>query len=259
MGYIGQRRHLKRTNAPKSYGLAKMGGVFAIKHQAGPHSSKMSIPLTYLLRHNLKFAENNQEVSRIMKKRIIKVDNQIRSSYKFPVGLMDILTVADRNYLVSYDSQGRFALLKLGQDQAQTKLLKVTKKYTSLGKVPMIQTHNGQNIRYPHPMIKLNDTVKYDIKTNKIVEIYPMKIGQTVMAINGNNAGRIGNLIHTDSQGCHHFATVRDSRNNTFVTKIENILVVGDDKGPCCPVHKDSGIRLNHIERRNKTLALNTD
>lgn len=34
--------------------------------------------------------------------------------------------------------------------------------------VPYIVTHDGRTIRYPDPMVAINDTVKVDLETNKV-------------------------------------------------------------------------------------------
>ena len=36
--------------------------------------------------------------------------------------------------------------------------------------VPVVVTHDGRTIRYPDPNIHVLDTVKIDLKTNKIVD-----------------------------------------------------------------------------------------
>ena len=45
----------------------------------------------------------------------IKIDNKIRRDTKFPVGVMDVITVAKTNesYRMLYDVKGRFTLVKL--------------------------------------------------------------------------------------------------------------------------------------------------
>merc|ERR1711915_1108521 len=256
-GKRGQKKVLKRTNAPKSYGLTKLGGVFAIKPMAGAHNKNTSICLSYLLRYNLKYAENNKEVAGILKKRIVTVNGKVITNDKFAVGLMDILAIGEKEkYMVSFDSMGRFCTLPLKKNFKNIRLLKVTQKYTDTGKVPVIHTHDGANYRYAHPSIKVNDTVVYDMKKGKITEIYPFQAKQTVIAICGNNSGRVGTIVNIDSScGGHKTVSVRDSNQNTFITKIENIMVVGDSNGPICEMHRDKGIRLTHVERRAKILG----
>ena len=46
----GPKKHLKRLNAPKSWMMAKMGGVFAVKPSSGPHKSKECLPIAIFIR-----------------------------------------------------------------------------------------------------------------------------------------------------------------------------------------------------------------
>jgi len=260
MGYKGQRKHLKRTNAPKSYGLRKLGGTFAIKAKAGPHSKNSSIPLSYILRHKLHFAETTTEVRRIMKKRMIKINGKVRTDERFPIGVNDIMQTVDKFFQVTYDSNGRFSLISISEKQARFKALRVVKKYTSVNKVPMIQTNDGGHFRFAHPKIKLHDTITYDLVENKITEILPFQLGMTVFAIDGNNSGRIGTLEHIDPiPGRSSVVTVTDKNSNSFVTLIDNIMVIGDESGPKFKTHKSEGLRLSHLESRNKLIASKGD
>jgi small subunit ribosomal protein S4e len=37
-------------------------------------------------------------------------------------------------------------------------------------RVPYIVTHDGRTIRYPHPDIQINDTIKLDLNENKVID-----------------------------------------------------------------------------------------
>ncbi len=52
----------------------------------------------------------------------------------------------------------------------QIKLCRV--KHQKIGKkgIPYIVTHDGRTIRYPDPLVKVNDTVKVDVSENKILD-----------------------------------------------------------------------------------------
>lgn len=260
MSYKGAKKHLKRTNAPKSYGLRKLGGTFAVKARAGPHDANSSIPLTYILRHILKYAQDKTEVKRIMGKKIVTINGRKITEGRFPVGFNDVLQISDKLFKVTADAHGRFACIKINKQQAQVRPLKVLKKYTTVHNVPMIQTSDGKHIRYPHPNIKINDTVVLDIKSNKITQYIPFKIGMTVFATGGNNIGRIGILQHTEAHpGSQTVVTVTDSNNNSFITLISNVMVIGDQTGNKFPIHKSNGLRLSHLDARNKLMASRGD
>lgn len=52
----------------------------------------------------------------------------------------------------------------------QYKLCKVKRVQTGLKGIPFLVTHDGRTIRYPDPLIKVNDTVQLDIATSKIMD-----------------------------------------------------------------------------------------
>jgi len=61
-------------------------------------------------------------------------------------------------------------------------------------KVPYIVTHDGRTLRYPHPDIKKNDTVKLNLETNEVDGLIKLENGASVSVTGGNNIGRVGIL-----------------------------------------------------------------
>lgn len=61
-----------------------------------------------------------------------------------------------------YDSQG------FDNFVFQYKLCKVRTLNVGPKGVPYVTTHDGRTIRYPDPLVKVNDTVKVDIVSGKI-------------------------------------------------------------------------------------------
>ena len=57
------------------------------------------------------------------------------------------------------------------------------KSLVGLKGVPSIVTSDGRTIRYPDPMIKVNDTVKVDIATGKIQEFIKFDSGQLCLSL----------------------------------------------------------------------------
>jgi len=95
MAKRGPRKHLKRLSAPKHWLLSKVGGIWATKSSQGPHKLRESIPLNVLLRNKLKLALNSREAKMIIlaKDGNIAIDGKVRKYYKFPVGVMDVITL----------------------------------------------------------------------------------------------------------------------------------------------------------------------
>jgi len=213
--------------------------------------------MTVLLRNRLKYAVNNQECLKICKSRDvnIKVDNKVRRDIKYPLGFQDVISIpkTGENFRMLYDLKGRFMPHRIDDREAKFKLCKVVRKVLGKNKVPYIVTHDGRTIRFPHPDIHKNDTVKLNLETSEVDGIVKFDNGATVFVTGGNNIGRVGVLQHVEHHpGSYEIAHVKDSRGNSFATRLSNIFVIGDGKKPIMSLPKGQGIRLTLVEERDK-------
>jgi len=251
----GPKKHLKRINAPKSWMLDKLGGIFATKPSQGPHKYRESIPLTIVLKNRLKYALTGREVMMIVndKEGNIAVDGKIRKDPRFPAGLMDVISIKKTGelYRVLYDVKGRFVLRNIGAEEAKYKLCKVTKKSVGPNKIPYIVTHDGRTIRFPNPAIAVLDTIKLDIATGLIVDHVPFETSNLALVTSGNNVGRVGVLVHRDRHvGGFDIVHVRDARGHSFATRIANIFIIGKGKNPLISLPKEKGIFKTPLEEK---------
>ena len=155
---------MKRVAAPKTWYLGKLKGVYGTRPSPGPHKLRECIPLNVLLQQRLKYALSRDEARKIVKDKegLIKVDGKVRRDHRFPLGFMDVVSIpkTGENFRILYDIKGRFQPHSIDVNEAGFKLCKVTKKTLGKNKIPYVVTHDGRTIRYPHPDIKKNDTVK---------------------------------------------------------------------------------------------------
>eukprot|EP01027_Heterolobosea_sp_BB2_P025319 GEZU01038852.1.p2 GENE.GEZU01038852.1~~GEZU01038852.1.p2 ORF type:complete len:261 (+),score=98.33 GEZU01038852.1:44-826(+) len=254
----GPKKHLKRLYAPKHWMLAKLGGVFAPKPSAGPHKSRECLPLIILIRNRLKYALTRREVGMVLAQRLVKVDGKVRSDMNFPAGFMDTITIERSNdyFRLLYDVKGRFAIHRIKPEEAKYKLCKVTAKRITDGSVPVISTHDGRTIRYPDPLIKVNDTVKIDLATGKITDFVKFETGNQVMITGGHNIGRVGVIVHRERHpGSFDIVKIRDATGATFSTRIGNVFVIGKGEKSLVSLPRNRGIRISVIEDREKRLA----
>lgn len=68
--------------------MDKTGGTFAPRPSTGPHKLRESLPLVIFLRNRLKYALTNNEVTRIVMQRHIKIDGKVRTDINYPAGFM---------------------------------------------------------------------------------------------------------------------------------------------------------------------------
>jgi small subunit ribosomal protein S4e len=94
--------------------------------------------------------------------------------------------------------------------------------------VPYIVTHDGRTIRFPNPLVKTNDTIKLNLRTNEIITYYKFDVGCKVMITGGNNIGRVGTLERVEKhEGSYDIVHVKDENGLEFSTRLQNVFVIG--------------------------------
>lgn len=242
--------------APSAWCLDKLKGVNATRPSTGPHKLRECIPVTVLLRNRLRYALSGQEAIKICRDKSgnIKIDNKTRRDPRFPLGLMDVLSIpkTNENFRILYDIKGRFQPVRIDNSEANFKLCKVTSKKLGKNKIPYIVTHDGRTIRYPHPDIKKNDSIKLNLQTGAIDGIVKFENGAQVFVQAGNNIGRVGTLMSIEHHpGSYEIVKVKDSQGHSFATRLSNIFVIGEgSKKPLITLPKYDGIRQTLLEER---------
>jgi len=217
--------------------------------------------VTVLLRNRLKYAFSGQEAIKICRDKSgnIKVDNKVRRDPRFPLGIMDVVSLpkTGENFRILYDIKGRFQAVKIDAKEASFKLCKVKRKVLGKNKIPYIVTHDGRTIRYPHPDIKKNDTVKLNLETGEIESAVKFENGAQVFVTGGNNIGRVGQLMHIEHHpGTYEIVHIRDSKGHSFATRLSNVFTIGEGKkGSLIKLPKFGGQRLTLLEERNQRIG----
>lgn len=233
--------------------LTKMGGVFAPRPSSGPHKLRECLPLVILLRNRLRYALTGREVTLILMQRIIKVDGKVRTDPTFPAGFMDVVSIERTNehFRLLFNTKGRFALHRVKAEEANFKLAKVKRVQLGPEGIPFLSTHDGRTIRYPHPDIKVNDTVKINLESGKIEDHVKFGVGNLVMATGGRNLGRVGLLKSIEKHpGSYAIVYVEDLTGKTFATRTENVFTVGHGKKALVTLPRGGGIKLNIIDEK---------
>merc|ERR1711918_115690 len=110
--------------------------------------------------------------------------------------------------------------------------------------------HDGRTIRYPDPLVAVNDTVKVDIESNKCDDFIKFETGNLAMINGGKNTGRVGIIISRERQGSFDIVHLKDSAGHMFATRLSNVFVIGNGNRPMCSLPKRKGIKLTILEER---------
>ncbi|KAJ3169044.1 40S ribosomal protein S4 [Geranomyces variabilis] len=251
----GPKKHLKRLNAPRHWLLDKLTGTWAPKPSSGPHKQRECLPLIIFLRNRLKYALNNKETKMILMQRLIKVDGKTRTDATYPTGFMDVIGIeaTNENFRLVYDTKGRFAIHRITAEEAKYKLCKVRRLALGAKGVPFVVTHDGRTLRYPDPVIRVNDTVKLDIESGKITEHIKFEVGNLAFVTGGRNTGRVGVITHRERHhGGFDIVHIKDAVDRQFATRLTNVFVIGEGNRAWISLPKGKGVKLTITEERDR-------
>lgn len=181
----------------------------------------------------------------------MKVDHKVRTDVNYPAGFMDVIQIegTSENYRLLYDTKGRFATHRIRREEAAFKLCKVIKTKIGAKSIPYIVTHDGRTIRYPDPLIKVNDTIKLDLEENKIVDFIKFDYKNLAYVTGGRNKGRIGTIVHREKhRGGLDIIKMKDDRGERFLTRLSNVFVIGRGPDPFISLPAGKGIKIPKIE-----------
>ncbi len=221
-------KHIKRMAAPSSWAVPRKTSHWVTKPSAGPHGIKESMPLLSVVRDMLKLCDNSREARFIIGSRQITVDGKVVTDYKYPVGLMDVVTVAKtkQSYRMLVDYKSKLKLVQIEDIEKDWKLARIDDKTViSKGKV-QINLHDGRNVLLPKDQYKTGDVLKIELPSQKIVKAFRLEKGNLALLIGGSHPGTV--------QTIESYVIRRGSSSNIvtfkegFSTVKENVFVVGE-------------------------------
>ncbi|MPC64021.1 40S ribosomal protein S4 [Portunus trituberculatus] len=100
------------------------------------------------------------------------------------------------------------------------KLCKVKKVSVGPKGVPFLVTSDGRTLRYPDPLVKVNDSILYDLEKSKMKDIIKFDSGNLCMITGGRNLGRVGTIVSRERHaGSFDIVHVKDAVGHTFATR----------------------------------------
>jgi len=245
--------------APSHWMLDKLSGTWAPKPSSGPHKQRECLPLIVLLRNRLKYALTFRESKAITIQRLIKVDGKIRTDHTFPAGFQDIVSIekTKENFRLLYDTKGRFAVHKVTPAEATYKLCRVQNVEKGPKGVGHVQTHDGRTVRFPHPDIKRNDTIRVDLSTGKIQDFAKFEQGNIAMIFGGNNMGRVGVINRVEKHpGSFDIVHLTDKEGHHFATRMQNVMIIGKGEKAWISLPKREGIKFDIMRDRHARMGI---
>ncbi len=232
MGKKGPTKHMKRQESPLFWSIQRKSRVWAPKTSPGPHSTKTSIPTIILLRDELKYAKTAKESKYLIKEGKVLVDGKQRLDEKFPIGLMDVVTLQDsgESYRILPNHNGQLKLLLITEKETKFKLCKITGKKTLSGRRTQLNLHDGQNLIIPREAddFKVNDVIKLTVPGKEILENIEFKEMQQSIITGGRSQGAQGTIIGFGPEpGWKKTAIIRTPEGEDIRTLAGYVFVVG--------------------------------
>jgi small subunit ribosomal protein S4e len=202
-----------------------------IKPAPGPHPVQYSIPLTVLLRDVLNVASNSREVGIILHERSVLVDGVPRTNKKYPVGLMDVISLPkeEKHYRIKVDWKGRLVPEEIDENKAKMKLLRITGKNTVSGGKHNISFHDGRNMLADNHL-HVGDTVEVSLPEVKLKNHIKLEKGARCLIMDGKHAGKIVTLKELiGRKGIKPNEAMVEGSNGEFITVARYLFAIGDE------------------------------
>ena len=238
----GSIRHLRRSVSPTFWPILRKENIWAVKPSPGPHPINMSVPLGVILRDALNYAETMREVRKIIGERKIAVDGRIVTDYKFPVGLMDVISILPTNehYRLLPHPVKVITLHPINKDEAVFKLVRIKRKTMVKGGNIQLTFHDGRNqlIKLKDPFQPVEDvystydTVKLGIPEQEILDHFKLAKGYLAVTIGGSNIGFLGKIksISRIFKKSRALVVLENERGKEARTILEYVFVVGKEE-----------------------------
>jgi small subunit ribosomal protein S4e len=222
------KKHIKRMAAPSTWAIPRKTSHWVTKPRPGPHGVRESIPLLAVVRDMLKLCDNSREARFIIGGRGVAVDGSIVTDYKFPVGLMDVVSVlkTKQDYRMLVDYKARFQLVQIEDSEKGWKLARIDNKTSSKKGRVQLNLHDGRCILMPKDQYKTGDVLKIELPSQKVMKTLKLEKGSLALLVGGSHPGTV--------QTVEEYRIRRGSAPNLvsfkegFSTVKENVFVVGE-------------------------------
>lgn len=229
---MSRSHHMKRLNAPRPLRLHRKEHVWTVRAAPGPHRLDQSIPLGIIIRDYLNLCDTLKEVKRVLSEGEILVDAKIRKDYKFPVGLMDVISIPKmkKHYRMLYDQRGKLTLVSISSADASWKLRRVESKSILKGKKTQLNFHDGNNMIVDKDEYATGDVLQISFTDTSIMNRFPKEKGVISLIIGGSHVGELATVqsIEVIASSSHNLAVMKGE--NEFTTIEPYVFPVGKTK-----------------------------
>jgi small subunit ribosomal protein S4e len=220
------KAHLKSITAPKTWQVGRKKNKFIARPKPGAHKLETSMPMLLVLRDVLKLAESSKEAKYILTHKEVLVDGKKRRDTKYPVGLMDVLSIPDLklHFRGILTTKNKLVFMPISKEESEFKLSKIINKSIIRKKV-QLNLSDGRNILLDKNNYGTGDSLALKLPSQEIIKHLPLKEGCLIYLTAGEHKGATGKLSLLKG----NTATVLIG-GQEFETPKKNLFVTGDEK-----------------------------
>lgn len=174
-----------------------------------------------------------REARKILGQGEVQVDGKTRRDSRYSVGLMDVIKVPKTGdcWRVLFDKKGYLSFHKVGEDESQFKLSRISSKTTFSEGELQISLHDGKTLVGDFEDFNLGDVVKIELPDFKIQDCIPLKKDSLALIIGGSNVGRTGRIKEVlEVEGPSSNQIVIEADDESFQSPEEYVFVIGRDE-----------------------------
>ncbi|MCL5794196.1 MAG: S4 domain-containing protein [Candidatus Thermoplasmatota archaeon] len=196
----------------------------------GRHTSKNGIALLTVMRDYLKLGDKEREITRIISSGKVRVDGKVVRERRFNLGFMDTLSIEGLEdvFRIIYDKKGRFVVAKVGQQDAQKKLVKIVGKKAEGKDTFRVSFHDGQNIISKDQSLKPGDVLLIKTPEKSIEGILKLQPGSKVFLTGGSHVGQTATVKNVEVKESSHENML--SFEEGFGTVVDYAFPIGSQK-----------------------------
>jgi small subunit ribosomal protein S4e len=217
---------MKRSKAPKKWKIHRKEKKWTVKTIPGPHLGKISIPLLFVLREYLGYAQTRREAKILLNDGLVRVDGRAVKDERRPIGPMDVIEIpkTEEYYRIFPNRKGEVILHKIEESEKNMKIYSIRGKKIVKNDIVQLNLHDGRNMIGDNTY-HVYDTILYDLEKDKITDHILFKKGALGLVTKGNNVAKTGKIIEIE-KGKGNIVTL-ENKIEQFKTLKEYVFIIG--------------------------------
>jgi small subunit ribosomal protein S4e len=190
---------MKRMSMPKTWKIGRKKSPWVTRPHPGTHSLRLCMSLETVMKEFIKCANTRSEALSILQKKKVLVDGVQRKDLKFPVGLMDVVSLPEINeyYRMIIDNHGKLQTIKISKEESAIKPCRIANKLMAKKGLVQISLSDSRNMLFKKGeklSYKVGDTLLISLPDQKIKEHFSLEKGSAVYLIGGKQIGKTGKI-----------------------------------------------------------------